>query len=56
MYSLVCGRPPFETPVVEETYKKIKKVYYVFPTDDSRKKMGLPSLSHEFIDLITLIL
>jgi serine/threonine protein kinase len=34
MYSLVCGRPPFETPVVEDTYKKIKKVNYIFPTED----------------------
>jgi len=56
MYSLVCGRPPFETPVVEDTYKKIKKVNYIFPTDDQRKKMGLRPLSYEFMDLITLIL
>ncbi|CDW83101.1 protein kinase domain protein [Stylonychia lemnae] len=56
MYSLVCGRPPFETPVVEETYKKIKKVNYIFPTEEQRKRMGLSPLSYEFMDLITLIL
>lgn len=38
MYTLVVGRPPFETPVVEDTYKKIKSVNYSFPTEDTRKK------------------
>jgi len=32
MYTMVVGRPPFETPVVEDTYKKIKSVNYTFPT------------------------
>lgn len=56
MYTLVIGRPPFETTVVEDTYKKIKSVTYTFPTESTRKKQGLPPLSYEYMDLITLIL
>lgn len=32
LYTMVVGRPPFECPVVEDTYKKIKNVTYIFPT------------------------
>eukprot|EP00347_Sterkiella_histriomuscorum_P022648 403337684 len=56
MYTLVIGRPPFETPAVEDTYKKIKNVNYTFPTESTRKKQGLPPLSYEYMELITLIL
>ena len=56
MYTLVVGRPPFETSKVEETYQKIKDVSYTFPTVEQRAKFGLPELSYEFEDLITLIL
>ena len=35
MYTLVVGRPPFETSVVEDTYKKIKDVSYRFPEQRS---------------------
>lgn len=34
MYTMVVGRPPFETPKVEDTYKRIKRVNYTFPTSD----------------------
>lgn len=37
MYTMVVGRPPFETPEVENTYKRIKEIDYTFPTDDQRK-------------------
>lgn len=53
---MVVGRPPFEMPVVDETYKKIKNVTYSFPNAEQRKKLGQKELSYEFIDLITLIL
>lgn len=38
MFTMVVGRPPFETPVVEETYKKIKDVSYAFPMPEQRDK------------------
>lgn len=56
MYTLVVGRPPFETPVVEDTYKKIKDVSFLFPTPQQRKSQGAPELSFEFEEIITLIL
>lgn len=56
MYSLIVGRPPFETPEVKDTYKKIKNVDYKFPTLDQRKKHKMSEISSEAQDLITLIL
>ena len=56
MYTMVVGRPPFETTVVEETYQKIKDVSYSFPHAEERAKHGLAELSYEFTDLVTLIL
>ena len=56
LYTIVIGKPPFEQPVVEETYKMIKAVSYAFPTAEQREKAGLKELSYEFMDLITLIL
>lgn len=56
MYTLLVGRPPFETPEVQETYKKIRNVNYKFPSDETRRKFGLAELSYEAIDLITMIL
>ena len=53
LYTLVVGRPPFETYQVEETYKKIKNVSYSFPNDEIRRQLGVDKLSLEFIDLIT---
>jgi serine/threonine protein kinase len=38
LFTMAVGRPPFETNVVEETYKKIKSVNYAFPTEEQRKK------------------
>jgi serine/threonine protein kinase len=38
LYTMVVGRPPFETPVVEDTYKKIKSVNYTFPSEEQRRK------------------
>ena len=52
LYTLVVGRPPFETYQVEETYKKIKNVSYSFPNDEIRRQLGVDKLSLEFIDLI----
>jgi hypothetical protein len=48
MYTMVVGRPPFETPEVENTYKRIKEIDYTFPTDDQRIKQKLPPLTQEF--------
>ena len=31
LYTLLCGRPPFESPEVKQTYKKIKSCQYQFP-------------------------
>jgi len=31
LYTLLCGRPPFESPEVKQTYKKIKANQYQFP-------------------------
>ena len=31
MYTLVYGRPPFESKDVKETYKKIKSAVFTFP-------------------------
>ena len=31
IYTLIIGRPPFETPEVKSTYKKIKMCAYTFP-------------------------
>lgn len=56
MFTMVLGRPPFETSVVEDTYKKIKSVNYSFPNEDQRQKQGQAPLTYEFMDLITLIL
>jgi hypothetical protein len=36
MYTMVVGRPPFESSKVEDTYKRIKDVSYNFPTDEVR--------------------
>lgn len=31
LYTLVCGRPPFESSEVKQTYKKIRACSYAFP-------------------------
>lgn len=31
MYAMILGRPPFETPDVKQTYKKIRENNYSFP-------------------------
>lgn len=31
LYTLLCGRPPFESAEVKQTYKKIKACQYSFP-------------------------
>ena len=31
LYTLLYGRPPFESPEVKQTYKKIKACQYHFP-------------------------
>ena len=56
MYTLLVGRPPFETREVKDTYKKIKNVEYKFPTPENRKRARLSPISCEALDLITLIL
>ena len=32
MYTLLCGRPPFETSSLQETYSRIKRCAYNFPS------------------------
>lgn len=48
MYSLLIGKPPFETPKVESTYKRIKSNDYSFPPN--------VAISAESQDLIRSIL
>lgn len=36
MYTLVVGKPPFETVDLEDTYRKIKAVSYMFPNTEVR--------------------
>jgi len=31
MFAMILGRPPFETPDVKQTYKKIRENNYSFP-------------------------
>ena len=33
MYTLLVGKPPFETESLKETYKRIKTCEYVIPED-----------------------
>lgn len=33
MYTLIIGKPPFETHDCQETYDRIKKVNYSFPSN-----------------------
>ena len=33
MYTLLVGKPPFETNSLKETYSKIKKIEYTIPED-----------------------
>lgn len=47
-YTLVIGKPPFETADVKSTYKKIRENDYAFPAE--------PKISAEAKDLITRIL
>ena len=56
MFTLIVGKPPFETPNVKDTYKKIKNVQYCFPTADTRRKNGMSEISYHAVDLITMIL
>lgn len=48
MYTLVCGRPPFESKDVKETYRKIKECKFSFPEQ--------PALSPHFKKLVSSIL
>jgi serine/threonine protein kinase len=56
MFTMVVGRPPFESKTNEETYQKIKDVSYSFPSASSRTQLLLEPLSPTFEDLLTLIL
>lgn len=56
MYTMVVGRPPFEMPALEETYKRIKDVAFSFPSAEQRERRGLEALSPAFEDLVSLIL
>ena len=53
---MVVGRPPFEMPALDDTYKRIKDVAFSFPTAEQRQRRGVEPLSEEFEDLVTLIL
>lgn len=48
LYTLIIGKPPFETADVKSTYKKIRENDYAFPAE--------PKISAEAKDLITRIL
>lgn len=45
IYTLSVGKPPFETPDIRQTYRKIRSCAYNFP--------GSPKLSSELKDLIS---
>jgi polo-like kinase 1 len=48
MYTLIIGKPPFETNDVKTTYKKIRSGQYAFPEN--------ATISTEAKDLISRIL
>lgn len=41
MYTLLVGRPPFETSSLKETYSRIKQVQYKTPTNISKPAMTM---------------
>lgn len=41
MYTLLCGRPPFETSSLKETYARIKKNEYSIPSSKSLSKAAV---------------
>lgn len=43
MYTLLVGKPPFETPTLRETYDRIKQVQYKFPTHINTVAMNMIS-------------
>lgn len=51
MYTLVYGRPPFESKDVKETYKKIKTAIFSFPdavaVSQSFKEVVMNSLQRD---------
>ena len=43
MYTLLVGKPPFETSSLKETYARIKQVQYKMPSSVSRPAMTMIS-------------
>lgn len=43
MYTLLAGKPPFETASLKETYARIKQVQYKTPTHISKPAMNMVS-------------
>lgn len=41
MYTLLVGKPPFETATLKETYARIKQVQYKTPTHISKPAMNM---------------
>lgn len=50
VYTLIIGRPPFETEDVKETYKRIKSNSYTYPTH-----VYVSDISKDFIDRLLVI-
>lgn len=48
MYTMLCGRPPFETPDINKTYKRIAANDWIWPEKNN--------LSEQAKDIITKIL
>ena len=44
MYTMLVGKPPFETNSLKETYSKIKKCEYIIPEDKVFPKLTSKSL------------
>ena len=44
MYTMLVGKPPFETNSLKETYSKIKKCEYIIPEDKVFPKLTTKSL------------
>lgn len=47
-FTLLCGRPPFETASLKETYSRIKKNEYTIPSTRSLSK-GACDMIHKML-------
>ena len=49
LYTIIIGKPPFETPKVEKTYKKIRHAMYSFPENISISQEAKELISRIFV-------